>query len=138
MNNTKDESSLAVTWQFLDAKIGEQTCMGYCLFKYPMSSGNRFSFVEGFHCVNMRAENFKEAAKRFLPDNKVHCITARNYAFVIDYRIPKDWLCEWSETDKISKVHLGLVEKLINAYKACEELAMIDQELEEIDEKLGR
>ena len=84
------------------------SCVGICSEDYPLSYGNYFSMpckhVDSFlgtSVCNFNYENFKEAIKRFLPDNQVEVTmfeNERGYKFIAitDERIPQDWYRMWS------------------------------------------
>lgn len=83
----------------IDAQIEAMSLVGVGVLnnsEYPMSFGNYFSFSNEVRCVNMWAENFKEATSRFLSDGKVEIDLFQHndhkWAIVVDERIPKDWL----------------------------------------------
>lgn len=87
----------------IPAKVGSQSLVGFGREPPPHRWGNYFNFAGkgtswGPRCVNMWAENLREAAKKFLqPDGmvKVRIYTEgdrKQWCLVVDERIPKDWL----------------------------------------------
>lgn len=89
----------------IKAQVGMQSLIAPKM-QYPVGWGNYFWFREPeAYCVNMWAENLKEACNRFLSDdmievNIIHTkMTNRKgheydakYVIVIDERIPSDWI----------------------------------------------
>ena len=81
-----------MTYRTIPALTGMQTLAVIFAPGYPTSGGNSFWFASGPRCLNINAENFEEAARRFLPDGLVLVETNGRTATVIDPRIPPDWL----------------------------------------------
>lgn len=104
--------------KFIDKEIpiyiGLVSLVGICRTNYPLSYGNYFSMYlndddkNSYYVNNFHYENFKEAIKRFLPDNKVKVRVFseyrkddKNYQYksisIIDERIPQDWYLYWGD-----------------------------------------
>ena len=60
---------------------------------YPLGFGNYFGFhAPGYKCINMWAENLTEWVKRNEATDIEVAIFGDKWAFVIDERVPQDWL----------------------------------------------
>lgn len=90
------------------AAVGSMSLIGVSS-PFPVGWGNYFWFsracnppeieseaYEGIRCLNMWAENLREAENKFLHDGmvkvRIYSEGLRHWAIVIDERIPKDWL----------------------------------------------
>lgn len=98
---------MEVEEKYIEAQVGMMSLIGVGKER-PCSWGNYFSFslskpgdFWGLRCINMWAENLNTARERFLKDGlvKVRVYTEnkgreneRQWAIVIDKRIPEDWL----------------------------------------------
>lgn len=96
----------------IDIQIGRVSLVGFYATSYPLSYGNYFTIYldeddnESYYVNNINYENFKEAIKRFLPDNKVKVRIFSKYSTIfknnksisiIDERIPQDWYTFWED-----------------------------------------
>lgn len=96
----------------IDIQIGRVSLVGFYATSYPLSYGNYFTIYldeddnESYYVNNINYENFKEAIKRFLPDNKVKVRIFSKYSTIfknnksisiIDERIPQDWYIFWED-----------------------------------------
>lgn len=78
--------------KFIKPEVGCTTCVGKIFPRMPSGGTlNKFSFTEAPHCANMNTEDFEEAVKRFITDNKVEVLVSTKETYVIDERIPDNW-----------------------------------------------
>jgi len=83
------------TVKHLPTRSVSQSAVNIRVKEFPCKSGNYFEFQGWVLCLNMWAENFREAVKRFSLE-KIECIVYESgdirMAFVTDPAIPAEWL----------------------------------------------
>ena len=75
----------------IPAVVGSYSLVGVSDGPYPMSFGNYFCFSRGPRCVNMWAENLERWVRDTGHDSILVRQYDKEYALVIDSRLPKGW-----------------------------------------------
>lgn len=73
-------------------KVGYESLVGIINAKYPLGWGNYFGFWPKYRCINMWSENLREWARRNQATDIEVAVFSDKWAFVIDERVPADWL----------------------------------------------